>query len=157
MRERERERVEGVREGVREFVCARARTRSSRRDRISGIVCVVYSIIERPCVKYAQVVFGLGDGISGSGLLSLLSPCIYLRMVVRAPGERLVNGIERLVNGIERSAFAPEISVFVMERAVMRLCVQSPTPSALWNSSASVRVSRSVAHASARVCARVRA
>ena len=48
-------------------------TRSPRRDRISGIVCVVYSIIERPCVKYAQVVFGLGDGISGSGLLSLLS------------------------------------------------------------------------------------
>ena len=56
------------------------------------------------------------------------------------------------MNGIERSAFAPEISVFVMERAVMRLCVQSPTPSALWNSSASVRVSRSVAHAT--VCAR---
>jgi hypothetical protein len=71
-------------------------------------------------------------------------------MVVRALGERLVNGIER-------SAFALERSVFVIERAVMRLCVQSPTPSALWNSSASVRVSRSVAHASVRVCARVRA
>ena len=74
-------------------------------------------------------------------------------MVMRALRERFVNGIERSVLALERS-------VIVIERALMRLCVQSPTPSALWKSSAAVRVSRFVAHptyACVRVCVRARA